>query len=451
MTRYAVGYIRKSKRDDDSADAQRVAVLALAKRNGDTIAPGHIYDDNGRSGSRAGLARRRGYLELLDAVERDEVSTVYVRVNDRLGRGMTEHSRLWDVLEDHGTRLCDESRCYGPEDEMLYHMQGMMARAVGKQQSERAQYILRRRIERGDDVTGGQSAPYGYMQVREDGGRIANVRATEPYRDQCKACRADPEHVHPAEPLETVLAIARAEPTLLGAMARLNAEGIPHRGRPWSYRGLEHIIRRHAPDILAARRHQYRRHGTTPLVHYLSRVVRCHCGGYLTPARMNGYDALYCARAKGHPEHPRPNSVAQRAVLAIIEAGTRWKAYRLTDAVVPDADAAIARADLEAKRARLSKALAEAVEHDADTGPIYVRLDAVKAAMAALDAEADVERQLTIIGRPDWTDVAAVNRWLRATFPAGIPTGPDLLPDPEWLRTYRERYRAEPGALDGRA
>jgi hypothetical protein len=89
-TRHPAAYIRKSKRKDDSAAAQLAAIQALAARDGldpDTLV---VYDDNGRSGDRLLLTKRRGYHLLMEAAERDEMSVVYARVIDRLGRDTEE-------------------------------------------------------------------------------------------------------------------------------------------------------------------------------------------------------------------------------------------------------------------------------------------------------------------------------------------------------------------------
>lgn len=64
--------------------------------NPDTLV---VYDDNGRSGSRLLLTKRRGYHLLMEAAQRDEISVVYARVIDRLGRDTEEGLRLYRVLQ----------------------------------------------------------------------------------------------------------------------------------------------------------------------------------------------------------------------------------------------------------------------------------------------------------------------------------------------------------------
>ncbi|MGZ6379011.1 MAG: recombinase family protein, partial [Candidatus Limnocylindrales bacterium] len=107
--RYPIAYLRRSTADADdpgdvSREGQEAAIRELARRegyNGELV----VQDDWNRSADEAKEGRRAGYLAMLAAVERGEVSAIYAASLDRLYRSMRTFVRLTDSAKAHGTKI----------------------------------------------------------------------------------------------------------------------------------------------------------------------------------------------------------------------------------------------------------------------------------------------------------------------------------------------------------
>lgn len=274
--RVPAAYVRKSKKLAESAANQLVAIKAIAARdgvNGELV----VYADVGVSG-RYGKRGKSVWARLLTDIEADRISAVYISVLDRAGRDLEEWFGFARRCREHHVPMIDQTggdrTSEANEDVATFEM--WAAQKEGKKAVERAARALATSTARGD--TFGHPR-YGYMQAREPGtGRLVHVP-------------------NPAEPLAQVVAAAKAAGgnMLLTAKA-LNAAKVRTRsGRPWDPRTLGRIIDVEAP-ALRGRRGKVRRRA--PSTAPLSRLVECHCGQLMTPARDRRSGAwleLYCS------------------------------------------------------------------------------------------------------------------------------------------------------------
>jgi DNA invertase Pin-like site-specific DNA recombinase len=283
---YPAAYVRKSKRADDSAAAQLAAVRAIAARHGFDPETLVVFDDNGRPGDRGKLKARRGYTAMLEAIERREVSAVFVRVLDRLGRDVEESLRFARVLKESGAgdNLYDQVGRVDRDRLMFTIWAGEKELESAKQRSA---FTKAMRQSRGDSALGGHAAPYGRMWARA--GDIG--------------MQGDPRRIievdNPDEPIAPLLdALAETGGNVLQAAKVLNQRGVPARGGGgWIPRTLARVADAHG----AARQRGTARTRVGKETAPLSRIVECHCGTVMTPTRdprNRRWLSLYCAQ--GH-------------------------------------------------------------------------------------------------------------------------------------------------------
>jgi DNA invertase Pin-like site-specific DNA recombinase len=383
MARYAVAYIRKSKRNDDSATAQLAAVRDIARRDGTDPDSLVVLDDNGKSGDIKKIGARRGYAGLCDAIERGDVSTIYVRVLDRLGRDTGEGLRLYELIERKRTRLVDSlGEMVGEQGEDRVMMELWAAKKELRRAKERSAFTKSIRARRGDvmrdgqPLLGGNFAAYGYKRVRDrndqNGQRIIEV-------------------ANPEEPVQPLIEAAReTRGNVLQAAKLLNARGIASRsGRPWSSRTLSRVLDREG----VVRGKYGARLRRAPSTAPLARLVACHCGQLMTPVRdrrTGRWSELYCAvgHKVGVGDHGRYVARA-RHVMERLHSEKPLRVSRihiLKRAKVEDA--AAQRTALEEKRRRLGVVFTDGALDEDD----YRRqVDDVKRALAELDEEADAD------------------------------------------------------------
>ena len=382
MTRRPVAYIRKSKKLEESAAAQLAAVRELMARdghNGDSV----VYNDAGRSGDRAKLGKRTAWTEMNAAIERGEVSTVYVRVLDRTGRSLEEWLRFLRICQEHGVRIVDQTGDRSDpanEDSALFEM--WAAQKELKRAKERSNWTLRMQRARGDAIG---HAPYGFTLEREPGTRRI-IRIP-----------------NPEEPLEPLFkAVRETRGNILAACKLLNARGVPSRfGTPWSTRTLHRAIKENQPSLLRRAPATMTKSGLRPPAP-LARLVICHCGGTMTPHPSTKDLTCAAGHKVGVAIHGR-YVARERHVYDLLRAELAVAAAAFINFDRPDggADLAARRAELEDQLRRLGKAyVARALDDDEfEAGRVKVQRE--------IDELLDVDEDELVT----WTGIAPLVDW----------------------------------------
>ncbi|CAN5705457.1 hypothetical protein BH23CHL7_BH23CHL7_20810 [soil metagenome] len=381
MSAYA--YLRKSSvRDparDTSPETQEREVRALAKRHGDNGSTLVILADWDISGRGQYTKKRLAYQQLIAAIEAGACSAVYSYSLSRLGRSVTELSRLFDLCHEHGVPVrlvvdaVDTSTASG---RLLANVLGSVAQFEADVTSERMRAMFATKRARGE--------PVGTAKFYGDG---------------------------EGEDVAAVLAAYSEAGSHSGAARLLNERGIKPRNskRGWWPSSVAVVIQRlngqqdgpHAtkavgPDFL------------------LAKVLRCPtCGTMLTGLRdrhdgPNGGRTRYACRLGSVRPHERV-SITEHLILPAIRA----EADRLVtpEQLVSEGDTA-QRADLEQRKARVLD-MFEAGHVDRDERER--RLAAINEQVARLDAH----RTIAAIPRLDWTwPPKQINAVLRAMFEA---------------------------------
>jgi DNA invertase Pin-like site-specific DNA recombinase len=406
-----VGYIRRSSKDDGgnvSREDQEAAIASLAERHGLTV--DEVYVDWKRSGADIGsdaIRHRPRFRAMLRRIEGGDVEAVLALNISRLGRGDSALGRLWAATEQAHTRvITTEGDFSDPSDPNVYLLRTMLqAFAVYyvKEAKRKARQTSAMQTKRGDDRG---AAPYGYEA------RTPRMHGTE---------RVEFVQVNP-EGIDHVIGAYKAAGTFLGAAKLLNAEGFPsRRGSEWHPVVVSDLIRREAPELVAGVTQGTRSRTTVP--RYLRGLLRCHCGGPMTPNTAGkGGPRYYCGRGQ-RGRHERPYTIVESKLLPWIKAEAalyRYDRFWDVDAGQQAADTADKRRRLEAARDLMSE-------------------DAYAEALAAIEAEETTPERVPAEAPPlDWEwSVQAINEWLRAAF-GYVQLGTDLRPVealwavPEW-------------------
>lgn len=429
--RYPIGYIRRSSADaaspgDVSREGQEAAVRELARRdghNGET----RILVDWDKSADPDKESRRTGYLAMLAAIERGEVSAVYAASLDRLYRSMRTFVRLTDAAKAHGVRIVTlrEGVLGGDGSPMAQAFAEITAVFSGlelRTAKARAAGGLAVRRERGDHIG---MVGYGWRLARTPDGKLART-----------ATGGNILEPDPDRPLAPIIASVREAGTILGGCKLLQARGIPapDGGTVWGSTTLRRIIERNAPELLPAAGPSGRRQPTNAV---LAQLLVCHCGqpaleaglpvATLTPqgARRWANPAYRCRRGNrlGRAIHGL-YSVPEPDVLPWIRAEV--ERLRLpVDAVRLATDNAERRAALAARLERAHELYIEGgidrARHDREAAAVAAELDT----MAATE---DVAAVPPI--RPDewetWVP-ADLNAYLRSILER-VELGPDMRP-----------------------
>ena len=137
--RYACGYVRVSTReqttDGHSLGAQESRLRSLAESQ--CIELGRVFVDAGYS---AGTLKRPAVRELLTALQRGEVSALYVTRLDRLCRSLADLLAVVRLCEKHETALVSASEAIdtgSPAGRMMLSMLGAFAEFERARISER--------------------------------------------------------------------------------------------------------------------------------------------------------------------------------------------------------------------------------------------------------------------------------------------------------------------------
>jgi DNA invertase Pin-like site-specific DNA recombinase len=403
----AAAYLRRSRVDEArpgtvSYEAQESAVRTMAARLGypDPI----VLVDWGRSG---GSERKRPqYAQLRTLIETGQVRDVFAYDLARLTRSLEDWVRLATLCRDRGVRVhlskegtFDFSTASG---EMLANILASVAQAVRRWASERSTETIAALRARGEPI--GQK-PYGSR---------------------------------PGEDIAFVKAAYTEAGSFYGAARLLSERGVPTlKGKGWSQSAVAWILRRQAPELVAAK-------GppaggpVRPGRFVLSRLVYCYCGRLMTPytypnGRNLRYTVYRCNGGRTDASHGRPYAITERILL-------EWAKGEAAHLRIPASTVVLAeersaeRAELDARRARVLDMFEAGhltrEERETRLTPIYDALE-------RLDREAGAV-SLAAIPAIDWTwPPERLNPVLRELWER-IELGPDLRPIraewtmPEW-------------------
>lgn len=366
--RFPAAYVRKSKKLEESAAAQLEAIKTIAKRDG-VNGELRVYSDVGLSGRFGQRGEGSAWRKLQADLDARLVSAVYITVVDRASRSLEDWAGFRRRLQEGGVRLIDQN---GEVDLTPGLSKSaidlLVAEAEGEKAKERSARANATQTARGDRFG---HPPYGYSAAREEGtGRVTFVP-------------------NPDEPLEPIFAaVKETRGKILTACRLLNERGIRTRGgTPWDPKTVTRILKREGQDHLRTRPVAFTgpdgetRTRRVPVgAHPLSRLVRCHCGTWLTPNRLRKELICYKGHRVGKETHGRW-AARERHILDYLREHTADLRGRIqTDTHATD-EAATRRQALEAEKRRLGIALAD----DAiDPDDYRTRMDRVKADLAAL-------------------------------------------------------------------
>jgi DNA invertase Pin-like site-specific DNA recombinase len=421
MATHPASYLRRSYVDSDSPgdislEAQRAAVAQLAAHDGHN---GNLreYSDWGISADHAKAERRTDYARLLADMEAGQVSAVYAFDVDRLYRDPRDLIRLQDAASRHAVRVVTTGGPLpigdgdDPAAEAFAFIGSIFGRMELQKAKKRARAARDARRARGDRFG---HAPYGFLHVHDETGRI--IRVPDPDR-----------------PVEPVLDVVREAGSILGAVKLLNARGIASpKGRTWHPSALTRVVEHNAPELLPRKGPTGRRQPTRAV---LGQLLRCHCGTVLTPNVVRGQYYCNAGKVAGAAKHGKYN-VREIDLMPWIEA----EADRLTpdiDAVRMGQDMSRRRETLEEDRRRAGVRYAARAMTDDEFAAEVARLDAD---LASLDDRVAVVEIPAI----DWTwEPVAINTVLRALWER-VELGDDMRPVravwrvPEWRRGPRD-------------
>jgi DNA invertase Pin-like site-specific DNA recombinase len=379
MNRYPAAYVRKSHKDQASAEAQLAAILPIAHADG---ANGNleVYRDVGISGRFGKRGEGSDWARLNADVEAGRVETVYVSVLDRAGRSLEEWLGFTRRCVKHDTRVVDKSGERTRDGFDLAVIEMLFSDKEGRKAEERSARAAVTMASRAYTLG---KPPYGWRVAWLVDGETVDVKPEK---------RADIRRVfvpNPEEPLQPLLDTVReTRGNVLRAARLLNERGIPSRsGRPWSARTLSRVLDREGVVRAKYGARVRRAPSTAPL----ARLVACHCGQLMTPVRdrrTGRWSELYCAvgHKAGVAEHGRYTARARHVIDRLRSEKPLRRSYIHIIKRDKVEDAAEQRAKLEAKRRHLGMALADdAIEEDE-----YRRqMDEVKRAIADLEDQID--------------------------------------------------------------
>lgn len=327
MTAYA--YLRKSVvRVDDptnSAEAQEAAVRAMAARYGDVLSAETILSDWDKSG-RLGRDKRPGYDALWQAIEAGTCTALYSYSLSRLGRSVSELSRLFEACAARSVPLrltADSVDTSTASGRMTANILASVAAFEADVQGERLRASYAAKSARGERIG---TVPY--------------------YGDK------------PGEDAAAVLAAFRSTGSYNAAAKLLNERGVKPRasngrrtdGRAiWWASSVQVIVKRLDPSVMPMRPAQGVRsaHKFT-----LSRLLTCPtCSTLLTGGSdRDGRRVRYLCRLGSVTPHPRM-SVTESHILPAIMAEVAH--LRTPEQYETETGDPAARAGLDARRLRI--------------------------------------------------------------------------------------------------
>lgn len=387
-------YIRRSVTSrnnpgDVSREFQTEEVRRLA---GDEVSRLTVIDqDWGKSAAADKTAQRLGFLDLLERVERGEVTTLYAYSTDRLARSVRWSAQLLDACEAAGTVIVTGEGRFAPDDDLarsMFHFAAVQNEAALRAMEKKAKATTARRRARGDALG---IAPYGWRLVH---GR---------------------KERNPDEPIEPIEAAFGEAGSYFGAARILNERGVrTRRNAEWTGRVVGHVLQREG--IVSPHKRMPGAKQTAGWALY--RLVRCHCGHTMTPMDRRT-PRLTCYKARQSPDHAKPFGIAENKVLPFVQAAV--DALSMPEVVTQTARVTSERDQLTAERERLvllfSKGKIDEAAFDRLVEPVDVALERV-----------EEQEQIHDVPQIDWSWPAAdVNRLLRLLIDH-VELGPDLRP-----------------------
>jgi DNA invertase Pin-like site-specific DNA recombinase len=321
----AYGYIRKSVVHDParmlSPETQEAAIRALAARHGDDDVV--ILSDLDISGKKD-RTKRRGWNELLRAVEEGETSAIYAYSLSRFARSVSELAEFFE--------LCDLHRVPVRIDRDHIDTSTATGKLVGNVLASLAQFESDVASERVRDA-------FATKRVNDPTWRGPGAREYGSLE---------------GEDASLVIAAFREAGSYDGAARALNAGGVQNRLKRgiWYGTTVRDIVRRLAPDEVAPGTSRGAKAGT---YHFrFSRLIACStCGTFLT----GSFDArrkdvrYYCRRARVTP-HAR-GWVNESKLLPVVAAEAERAALMVRRLQKGNPEDETRIAALAAKRARV--------------------------------------------------------------------------------------------------
>jgi site-specific DNA recombinase len=163
---------------DDTIASQVAALRERIGADGFQLEPDHCYLDEGYSGA---SLLRPALERLRDAIAGGTVERVYVHAPDRLARRYAHQVLLIDEFQRAGAEIVFLNRAIGgtPEDDLLLHVQGVIAEYERAKILERARRGRRHAAQVGS-VSVLSAAPFGYRYIcRSEGGGVARFEVVE--------------------------------------------------------------------------------------------------------------------------------------------------------------------------------------------------------------------------------------------------------------------------------
>lgn len=409
MTAYA--YLRKSVvRVDDptnSAEAQEAAVRAMAARYGDVLSAETILSDWDKSG-RLGRDKRPGYDALWQAIEAGTCTALYSYSLSRLGRSVSELSRLFEACAARSIPLrltADSVDTSTASGRMTANILASVAAFEADVQGERLRASYAAKSARGERI--GTVPFYGDKPGEDAGAVLAAFRETGSYNAAAKL---------------------------------LNEQGVKPRasngrradGRQvWWPSSVQVIVKRLDPSVMPIRPAQGVRAGGQKFI--LSRLLTCPtCSTLLTGGSdRDGRRVRYLCRLGSVTPHPRM-SVTEAHILDAVKAEVAH--LRTPEDLEARTGDEAGRAALEAQRVRII---------DSYVSGAIDRPDRDRRLAALTDGLAKLDARTSILAVPainwDWPP-RALNAVLSALFERIEldPTTFQPLPDgyvwrvPEW-------------------
>lgn len=227
--RTAVAYLRVSTDEQTlGPEAQRAAIEAWAARESVLVVAWHV--DHGVSGA-APIDKRPGLLAALEALREHRAGVLLAAKRDRLARDVVAAATIERMAAKAGARVVTSdgvSTADTPEGMLMRTLIDAFAqyeRALIAARTTAALAAKRRKGERVGQV------PYGY-RLADGGLRIAPEAAEQDVMARVQAMRDEGE-------------------TIEGIASRLNAEGVPARGRRWHATTVRRILVRATPEVAA--------------------------------------------------------------------------------------------------------------------------------------------------------------------------------------------------------
>src|SRR6478736_642284 len=184
MNKPAAIYARVSsdrQKENHTIASQTAALIEYAQKNGYTVPPEWVFQDEGYSGA---TLLRPGLEAVRDLAAAGQIAAVLVYSPDRLSRKYAYQVLLAEEFSRTGVELVFLQSPSGstPEDQLLVQFQGMIAEYERAQIAERSRRGKRYKAQQGVvNVLSG--TPYGYRYVKKSDTSAAYYEVLESQAD----------------------------------------------------------------------------------------------------------------------------------------------------------------------------------------------------------------------------------------------------------------------------